>query len=307
MTWLARGLLLVLLSAALWKLGALGWETFQHWMFTRPRLAQDQALRAAAPVMDPGLQRAVEEGAAGGSGVISVYVWDLTSGASAALAADRSLPAASLVKVPVLVEVLRQERLGRLDPNELLTIQPEHWTDGSGVLQAQVGRRYSVAQLTDLMIGQSDNIAARVLMDRVGVDNVNQTLAALGLTATHLQPLSNRGDSASHVTSAHDMASLFGLIASGGLVDPTTSEQALHMLEVQQANAWLADDLPWWVKLAHKWGDLPNARHDAGVVYTPRGRYVIAVLTENKPADEAAAAIARVSRAAFDRLGADQP
>jgi len=81
------------------------------------------------------------------------------------------------------------------------------------------------------------------------------------------------------------------------------SEQALSLLEVRQGVNWLGDDLPFWVKVAHKWGDLPEARHDAGVVFAPRGSYAIAVLTDGAPPDEAAAAIARVSREVYDFIG----
>ena len=75
-------------------------------------------------------------------------------------------------------------------------------------------------------------------------------------------------------------------------------------LELKQSVAWLADGLPFWVKVAHKWGDLPEARHDAGVVFTPRGSYVVAVLTEGAQPDEAAALIARASRIGYDNLAA---
>ncbi len=304
-----RGLVLLLLGAALVKVTLLGWQAVEHWTFVRPRVVESSRAGPPIPVPDPLLQQAVDQAAAGGSGSVAVFVLDLSSGASAARAPDQPFPAASLFKLPLLVEVLKQERLGRVSPQQRLTIKPEHWTDGAGVLQAQVGQSYTVAELTDAMIVHSDNIAARVLLDLVGVESVNQTLAAMGLKQTRLAPLNagSGSDPPEHVISARDAATLLAVIATGGLVDASTSEQALRLLESKQDHAWLADELPWWAKLAHKWGDLPGARHDAGIVYTPRGRYVIAVLTQNKPPDEAAATIARVSRAAFDRLGADTP
>ena len=76
-----------------------------------------------------------------------------------------------------------------------------------------------------------------------------------------------------------------------------------RLLEQPQAHTWLADSLPWWVKVAHKWGDLPTARHDAGIVYSPRGTFVTVVLTEDVAPDEAQRAIARTAQAAYDFLG----
>src|SRR5205085_2316095 len=132
-------------------------------------------------------------------------------------------------------------------------------------------------------------------------------IGADGLPNTPMEPRQvQQGDRQEHMTSVRDRGTLLGLIAQGGLVDAQTSAQALRLLEEKQEYAWLEDGLPWWAKLAHKWGDLPGARHDAGIVYTPRGRYAIAVLTQNKAPGEAAAAIGRVSRATFERLGAEE-
>jgi beta-lactamase class A len=306
---MVRGLILLLLAAALWKLLGLAWETVEHWRFFRPPLVEGQAARAIAPRADETLQKAIDQELVGVSGSAAVYVWDLSNGSSASALADRQFPAASLVKIPILVEVLRQERLGRLSPDTRLEIKPEHWTDGAGVLQSRVGERYTVAELTRLMVVDSDNIAARVLMDRLGVDTINDSMAGLGLSHTVLAPLADGRDAERepHRTSARDMAALLGLIASGELVDVRTSEQGLQLLEAKQAHSWLAQELPWWAKVAHKWGALPGIRHDVGVVYTPRGRYVVAILTENLPPDEATNLITRLSRVAFDRLGADPP
>ena len=90
---------------------------------------------------------------------------------------------------------------------------------------------------------------------------------------------------------------------NGQVINPRVSEQTLALLELKQSVAWLADGLPFWVKLAHKWGDLPQARNDAGVVFTPRGSYVAVVLTAGGQPDESAMLIARASRVAYDALG----
>ena len=74
---------------------------------------------------------------------------DLEGGGEASRDADRPFPAASLFKLPILVEVLAQQEVHRLDPDQLLEIRAEDWTDGSGVLQARVGDRLTVRELTD--------------------------------------------------------------------------------------------------------------------------------------------------------------
>lgn len=234
-------------------------------------------------------------------GRLAASVVDLQSGASSTLDAERAYPAASLFKLSILVTVLAEEDAGHLDPERTLEIQPQDWSDGSGVLQARVGDRLSTRELTRLMIQESDNIAALVLLDAVSAPRVNATAASLGLRSTRL--IDHRaGEPGEHTTSAADMATLFQLLATGSAINQQVSERALQLLESRQTVAWLSDGLPFWVKLAHKWGDLPDARNDAGVVFTPHGAYVAVVLTEDAEPDEAAHAIKRVSRLMYDRL-----
>ncbi len=267
--------------------------------FSRPRTSD----AVAVPPLhsDAALQAGVDRAMTLSRGTSATYVVDLERGAVAQSNADRQFPAASLFKLPILVEVLAQQQLHRLDPDQQLQVRQEDWTDGSGVLQARVGDRLSVRELTRLMIQESDNIAALVLLNAVGSDNVNATLDRLGLNGTRLvdRRLGDRGD---NVTTARDMGELMTTIASGHLIDVDVSETAMRLLELRQATTWLADDLPWWVKVAHKWGDLPDARHDAGIVFTPRGRFVAVVLTQDALPDEAERAIARTARAGYDAL-----
>jgi beta-lactamase class A len=227
---------------------------------------------------------------------------DLRTGATASIDAERNYAAASLFKLPIMLAVLADEDAGRLDPNRVVEIRPEDWTDGSGKLQARVGDSVAVRDLTRLMIQDSDNMAALALLDILSVASVNATAERLGLHDTRLVD-HRAGESGDHTTSASDMANLLVLLATGQAVNQRVSEQALSLLELKQNVTWLGDDLPFWVKVAHKWGDLPDARNDVGVIYTPRGSYVMAVLIENSPAEESANAIARASRVMYDYLG----
>jgi beta-lactamase class A len=241
-------------------------------------------------------------------GQLSAVLIDLTSGATATVDADRGQAAASLFKIPILLEVQAQQAGGRatLNPTAQLEIQPDDWTDGSGVLQARVGERLTVRELTRLMIQESDNIAALVLLDAVGVEAVNARLRGLGLHDTHLVDR-RAGGTGDHVTTAADMARLMELLATGQAIDAQVSEEVLRLLELKQSVSWVTDELPFWVKVAHKWGDLPGTRNEAAIVFSPRGSYVVVVLTEGSAPEEAARAIARTSRVAYDFVGRAPP
>jgi beta-lactamase class A len=293
-------LLVLAVVAALWSGNAIaGVASMARGVtYQRPAAAP---VEPSPPRSDADLEARVRAAATLPQGLAGAVVIDLTSGAEARVNDEQIFPAASLFKLPILVETLNQERQGRLGPDTRLEITPDAWADGSGVLQARIGDRLPVRELLRLMVQDSDNIAALVLLDELGVDNVNATMAGLGLRKTQLRD-HRAGDDAPHTTTARDVATLLEAIATGHLFDAATSEQALQLLELKQANAWLAEQLPFWVRLAHKWGDLPEARHDAGIVFTPEGSYVVVVLTQGARPETAERAIAEIGRAGFDEL-----
>ncbi len=297
---LLAALLLALFVVVLgWRALLTGVEVARGVLFSRPSVAS-APLAVERP--DAQLQARVESAASLPGGTVGAVVRDLNGGAVAELNANRQFPAASLFKLPIMVEVLKQQRLKRIGPDDLLEVTQDQWTAGSGILQARVGDRLPVHELLRLMIQESDNIAALVLLDAVGVDNVNATMDGMGLRGTRVRDRHVDGGQP-HVTTARDMQRLLETIAEGRLIDQETSEAALKLLELRQANSWLIDDLPWWVKLAHKWGDLPSARHDAGIVYTPRTTFVAVVLTEGGAPERARQAIASIVRVAYEQLG----
>jgi beta-lactamase class A len=251
------------------------------------------------------LAGAVERAVDPANGLTAVYVKNLNTGASAGMSEDTVFPTASLFKIPILVELLRQQTLGMLDMKTQVLLQQKHWADGSGVLQAQIGNSFTVQQLADYMIGVSDNTAALALLDLIGTDNVNLTLQANGLEVTRLRigwPTRNwGGQPGENTTTAREMGTLLEKIATGKILNQKASEDAIRILSQKQQVAWLPAQLPRGTQVAHKSGELPGVRHDAGIVYAPRGPFVAVVLTENITRyDKAGDTIPGVARAAYD-------
>jgi beta-lactamase class A len=218
------------------------------------------------------------------SGFVGLFVRNLTSGAEATVNPNRVFPAASLYKVPIMVETVRQIRLGRIAPDQPILVQRVHKVPGSGVLQSRVGESVPVREVLRLLIAESDNVAAMMLLDLTGLNNVNQTMRGLGLDATRL--LDYRAPGASegvgpYSTSPADMGLLLDTIGTGRLVDQEASDEALRLLGQKQASDLLGEALPFNVKVAHKWGEIPGARHEAGIVFAPRFNYVVVIMTEN--------------------------
>ncbi|MBA2450582.1 MAG: serine hydrolase [Chloroflexi bacterium] len=289
-------------------IGVLGWkwtdtmaETRQLEAFQRPDVAAVPLELPTTAFHDPRLEDLLLRHTPK-HGSVGLYVKNVTSGAEANVHGGQVFPAASLYKLPIMAEVVRQARLRRLDLNQELTIGREHWVAGAGILQARIGETLPVRELLRLLIVESDNIAAMMLLDLVGLENVNQTMQGMGMRSTRL--LDYRAPNAfsgagPYVTSPSDIGLLLDTLATGKLVDAAGSETALRLMEGKQANDWLGAGLPWWTKVAHKWGEVPGARHDAGVVFTPRHHYVIVVMTAGLDGQTSAESIRELSRAVF--------
>ena len=257
---------------------------------------------------DPALQAIVDAAIDHDNGTAGVLVRQLSTGATAAYHDKDTFRSASVAKVPILVETYRQLAAGTLRADEQLQITEDSITDGSGVLQARAGDRLSVAELLRLSVSVSDNTAARMLLQRAGGEAaVNRTMAALGLSQTRLY-----ADDRPNTTSAAEMATLLSWIATrsspfagrpaaaGAGPGPDT---LASLLALSQAQAWLTDGLPRGVPVAHKSGQLPGVRNEAGVIYGPGGPYVVVVLTDDlADQGDAEAFIADLGRAVYDHF-----
>jgi beta-lactamase class A len=202
-----------------------------------------------------------------------------------------------------MVETIRQIQLGRISADQMMTVTRANWVPGSGVLQGRIGESLPVREVLRLMIGESDNIAAMMLLDLTGLNNVNLTMQGLDLRSTKLldwrAPGANDGIGP-YATSPTDMGRLLDTIADGRLLNQEASDEALRLLAQKQASDLLGEALPWNVKVAHKWGEIPGARHEAGIVYAPRFQYVVVIMTETMDPQQSPSYIRGLSKAIYD-------
>lgn len=219
-------------------------------------------------------------------GALGAAVHDLGTGERAEVAAGRPFTSASVIKVPLLAALLAGAEAGDWSLDDRLPVGPEARVGGSGVLKdlADVPD-LTLRDLATLMIVLSDNTATNLLIDLVGFAAVNAWCARHGLRGTVLArrmldaEARARGDE--NLTTAGDMAALFTGLVRGDLLGERSASFALDVLARQQVADRLPRHLPDGARLAHKTGELPGVRHDAGVVL-PEGRapIVVVVLTE---------------------------
>jgi len=241
-------------------------------------------------------------------GHVAIAVQDVTTGTTTGVNAGAEMPAASTIKIPVMVEVFRQLVDGEFDLNTRVTLSRSDKDWGSGDLcDARVGGSYTVAHLLSLMIDVSDNTATNMLIRRVGRPRINATMEELGLTHTHLRDfIRSEGPSIRWAlrSSPADMAHLLRAMAKRQLVDEWSSREMIAILRGQQHNSLLPEPLPAGTTIAHKTGTLHDTLNDVGIVYGPGDDpYVIAVMTTDLPTLDAGRRFIRgVSKMAYSAI-----
>jgi beta-lactamase class A len=214
---------------------------------------------------------------------VGVAATNLTSGERIALHADDAFPSASVMKLPILVELERQVNAGTLS-----------WTD-------------SLRNEAAAMIAVSDNSAANQIADAIHPQSVNDTMARLGLGATRfVNPFSDatsRANPSQNQTTPANMARLLELIATDQIVNPQVSADIRGLLARNADRSKLVRLLPPDARVAHKSGWYEGVANDVGIVSVDRvpTRWVIAVFTQNLPdAETGNQVIAAVSKAVYD-------
>ncbi|HKS97739.1 MAG TPA: serine hydrolase, partial [Terriglobia bacterium] len=157
-----------------------------------PSLALAQA-SAATPQADlhAKLESQMQRVADHLDGVMGYAIKDLTTGESFEHNADLVFPTASSIKLAVLLELMRQDQEGKLSLGEKHTIRhselPAGDTDPILHMLGDGTATMALGDIATFMVVLSDNGATNILIDRVGMDNVNAETARLGLTETYLR------------------------------------------------------------------------------------------------------------------------
>ncbi len=239
-------------------------------------------------------------------GRVSIYLKDFKSGRTWMHHPDDLFPAASLIKVPVMIASFYKIRDGQLALDEKIAISRRNRVGGSGSLKWRPdGTKLTVRELLIHMINESDNTATKMMLDRLGIGYVQQQFPRMGLlyTGIYEEGMSIKGGRVMHenYTTAREMTSLMDKIYTGQAVDKVSSEVMLEILKKPKAVASrLAKGMPAGWEIAHKTGLLRQACHDSAVFLTPNGDYAITVLTgQNRAYSTAKDFITKVAHVTF--------
>ncbi len=251
------------------------------------------------------LQTLVEEVAARVSGRLGCCVCPESGRPWVVHRAEESFAAASVIKVPIAVAVAAEVEAGRLRWDQTL---PRHARDDagdSGVIQHLSPLPYTVRDLAFLMLVVSDNRATNLLIDLIGMEQLNAYFARVGWERTRLArrlgDFEARARGFENVSTPREMCDVFLRLLRGGLLSSGVRGILIEFLKAQVYRDRLPARLPRTTIVAHKTGDMVGVENDAGVLYLPAGPVVAAVFTNELASDvEGRLAIQEIGRAIYD-------
>ena len=245
-------------------------------------------------------------------GVLGVAILDLSSGKKILLHADEVFPQASSIKIAVLAELYRQAQAGKLKLTDLYAVQASDLVADSDIMNGLTPgvTRITLRDLATMMVAVSDNSATNVLIDRVGMENVNALMDSLGLAHTRLRrkmmDLKAAGEGRENVSTPAEMMALLENLYRGKVLNREMTDDFFKMLSTHK-QSFIPRDLPEGVKVANKQGELEGVRNDSGVVFVENRPYVICVMTtylrRERDGEEVIARISAAAYRMFDRLG----
>jgi beta-lactamase class A len=228
------------------------------------------------------------------NGVMGLWVVDLTSRTQFGFNENNIFPQASAIKVPVLMEVYKQAGEGKFKLSDTRRIQKADMTPGSGIL-CELGDgtvQLTLHDLCVLMIVLSDNTATNLLIDLVGVANVNRTMESLGLKQTRLQrrmmdmPAAQRGDE--NLSTPAEAARVMELLFRGEFISRAACDEILTILKKPKQTG-LSVGVPGSVEIAGKPGGIAGVKTEWAIVLVKNRPYIATVMenygSESVPID----------------------
>ncbi len=279
-------------------------------------------LPAASDVSpSPALDASVRAAIAQFKGRVSLYAKNLDTGAVYDLGGNDLVRTASTIKLPIMVEAFARVAEGKARWTDELILTNAKKVPGAGVLSnLSDGLRLSLRDAVTLMIVLSDNTATNMVLDYLTADAVNARMEAHGLKETRsLRKINGGGESKAGADEANkrfgigkstprEMVLLLEKIERGEAVSPAVSKEMIELLKRQQYHDGIFRT-QWKLSTASKPGALDALRSDVGVIYSPRGRIVMAITCDEIPEvdwsvdNPAHLLMSRLSRMLIDGLG----
>jgi beta-lactamase class A len=229
---------------------------------------------------------------------------------------DLPFHAASTMKIPVMIELFQEAKDETLSLDDTMTVANDFKSivDGSSYaldpasdsdpeVYKAIGTRLPLRALCESMITVSSNLAANLLIERVGLENIRKKVHALDADGMNvIRPLEDGKaflKGLNNTTTARALATLLFALLSERAVDPASDASMVEILKRQHFADAIPAGLPSGTPVAHKTGEITKIQHDAAIVYAPRPFVLVVMVRGIADRATSAALIAEIARVVY--------
>jgi beta-lactamase class A len=209
---------------------------------------------------------------------------DLDSGEYLDVAASRPIPAASTIKIPILVAFFEAIDQGKIQLDDTWTVTETAIGGGSGALQyKKAGSQFSALFTASEMSINSDNTATNMVIEQLGgKDFLNLRFQQWGMKQTQINNALPDLDG-TNLTTASDLAYLLARINQGDILSTRSRDRLMRIMGATENDRLLPQSLGAGADIVHKTGDIGFIIGDAGIIDMPNGKRYVAVIFIERP------------------------
>ena len=225
--------------------------------------------------------------------VVSCSFLSLDKKVYAEIDSNIELPAASSIKVPILIVLLTMLETGELFWDEKLTLTEDTIGSGSGWMAYQeIGEKFPVFEVASEMIRVSDNTATNLIIKRIGGINViNKKFKEIGLKNTQINNFLP-DLTGTNLTSTNDLSLAIALVDSGYLLNVGSRDIFREIMQKSKTNTLIpagilkglgkeTKDIDYHLSLKgylviNKTGDIGISYSDTALIKTPQNSIAFA-------------------------------
>ncbi len=261
----------------------------------RDALGGPAARAESPPALTGALGRAIGEIVGRAEGTYGVLIRVVESGQEVAINGDRPFMAASCYKIPLALYLYELAAADAICLEETIQHREDHYVDGAGILQGrEPGEHYSLRYLAKLSLRDSDNIAASMLLERLGMEEFKRYQRGLG--ATSVPPDEN-------LASPRDVARFLEVLLILHSRHEENYTDILEALETAYPRDRIPAGVPASLKVASKTGTWPGTINDAAILFYSHATIILVVMSEGVPSYGAGSSvIARIASVLHDKL-----
>ncbi len=254
-------------------------------------------------------------------GEFAVAYKNLSTGETILINENEEFHAASTMKTPVMIEAFKKNHEGLISLDDSILIKNEFksivdgsifklssFDDSDKKSYEKIGSYLTLKELIYDMITISSNFATNLVIDHIGVKEINNTMRSIGANNINVlrgvEDIKAFSNGINNTTTAHDLLKIYENLADGNIISSDISYEMINILKNQKYDDIIPKYLPKSVKVAHKDGWISGVRHDSGIIFLEDNKKYVLVLLSKKLENEIEGAdiLAKISLEIYNSL-----